>query len=189
MRQLMGVLMPVGPFLGAGWVGGNPAPFRWGFVSFLLSQAVHIPLVVALAPLFQGWGLLVMLCFLAGLCEEPARLAVMRWRLPRLSAREAAMFGCGHAACEAILLGLFLFLTSGPWTWWAVVERFTATALHVAASLRVWRGDLKGAILLHGVVNLLVVGTVVLYGVAPGELLGLTLAMGLLAYVRSELAS
>lgn len=188
MRRLLGVMMPLGPFLGAGWVGGSWLPFRCGFLSFLLSQSLRIPLVLALAPLFSGWPLIVMLCFLAGLCEEPSRLAVMRWRLPRPSAQEAAMFGCGHAACEALLLGLVVFFTAGPWTLWAVVERGTATVLHVAASLRVWRGDLRGAILLHGGMNLAIVGAFLRYGLVPAELLGLALAVGLLRYIRTELA-
>ncbi|HID90069.1 MAG TPA: YhfC family intramembrane metalloprotease [Anaerolineae bacterium] len=91
-----------------------------GMLTFVLSQAVHLPLNWALG-LLGGergvalwpvpWTALVV-GLSAGVCEEGARYVVLRlWRREARSWRDGVAFGAGHGGIEALLLGLLVLLT------------------------------------------------------------------------------
>ncbi|MGD8237551.1 MAG: YhfC family glutamic-type intramembrane protease [Armatimonadota bacterium] len=94
------------------------ALFGVGAITFVASQAVHIPLNHGLTLLFAkkilplpplAWQLpfnAVLLGLTAGLCEEIARyVAYRRFLKDARSWREALMFGAGHGGVEAMILG------------------------------------------------------------------------------------
>jgi uncharacterized membrane protein YhfC len=98
--------------------------FGIGALTFIGSQAVHIPLLFALTGAFKrqllptpppGWALAsnaVLLGLAAGLCEELARFLVYRrWLVSARSWRDALMFGAGHGGAEAIIFGILAGLT------------------------------------------------------------------------------
>ena len=100
-------------------LGTRWALYGVGAITFVASQAVHLPLNIGLTALFnqgllpappEAWGAWfnpVVLGLTAGLCEEIARYAVYRWWIKRARTwREALMFGAGHGGLEAILLGI-----------------------------------------------------------------------------------
>jgi uncharacterized membrane protein YhfC len=90
-----------------------------GAVGFVASQVVHIPLLMASTAAAKH-GLLgapgpamkavlnaVLLGLYAGVCEEPARWAVMRfWQRQARDFRSAIALGAGHGGIEALLVGL-----------------------------------------------------------------------------------
>jgi len=122
---MIAVPIVLGVFLarrfGLGW-----RLFGVGAVTFVASQAVHLPLNAGLTALFANralgvpappaaWRLpfnAVVLGLTAGLCEETARYLVYRlWLKFARTWREALMFGAGHGGIEAILLGGLVGIT------------------------------------------------------------------------------
>jgi uncharacterized membrane protein YhfC len=99
-----------------------PAMWRswvWGALSFIASQAVRIPLLLALTAFLQLTNLIppdtdpniifainfVVLTLTSGLFEEGARYLVLRFLAKETRGwNEAVMFGAGHGGIEAILL-------------------------------------------------------------------------------------
>jgi uncharacterized membrane protein YhfC len=90
-----------------------------GAVGFIGSQVVHIPIVIGLTLLFKLPGMPhaptewkpvingVVLGLLAGLCEEPARYAVMRWwKRDARGWRGGIALGAGHGGVESLILGI-----------------------------------------------------------------------------------
>lgn len=83
--------------------------FLAGGLTFIASQVLHVPLVIALAPTFLSWGLMayaVVLGLLAGLFEETARYILFKFILNRARTwNEGVFVGLGHGGTEAIILG------------------------------------------------------------------------------------
>lgn len=99
--------------------------FGWGALTFIASQALHIPFnqfllvpwIVRLGFPGQGAGLLLgslLLGLSAGLFEEIARYIVLRrWARRARSWRSGLLYGAGHGGVEAIIFGglaLFAFV-------------------------------------------------------------------------------
>ncbi|MBL8604705.1 MAG: YhfC family intramembrane metalloprotease [Myxococcales bacterium] len=82
-----------------------------GAASFVLSQVVHVPLLVKLQPglLRPFWLAAAVLGLLAGLCEELTRYLALR-ALKKTDVADGVGFGLGHGGVEAFLLGLVIFL-------------------------------------------------------------------------------
>jgi len=84
--------------------------FLAGGLTFIASQVLHIPLVLALTPTFQSWGLVlyaVVLGLLAGLFEETARYILFKFILKKANTwNEGVYIGLGHGGTEAILIGI-----------------------------------------------------------------------------------
>jgi uncharacterized membrane protein YhfC len=81
-----------------------------GGLTFIASQIPHIPLVLALTPTFQSWGLpafAAALGILAGIFEETSRYILFRRVLKKSrSWSEGVFVGLGHGGTEAFILGL-----------------------------------------------------------------------------------
>jgi ABC-2 type transport system ATP-binding protein len=144
--------------------------FGFGALAFAASQAVHLPLLWAVPAPSAPWALAAWLGLLAALSEEPARVLMYRWWLPRAhSFREGVLAGLGHGGIEAVaigpLVGLGLLqavsvpaeapaalreaarpiLDAPPGLRLAsVAERAMAMTFHVAASLLVLEGVRRG---------------------------------------------
>jgi uncharacterized membrane protein YhfC len=102
--------------------------FGLGAISFVIVQVVHAPLVLLIQqPLLESLQALfptgdvalalfaLTLGFLAGIFEEPARYAVVRWIFPRLGFLQkrdrGLLFGIGWGGIESIFIALVLLLT------------------------------------------------------------------------------
>ncbi len=99
---------------GIGW-----GVFGIGALTFIASQAVHLPLNFALGLLGGGRGValwpLVPLALVAGvsagICEEGARWTVLRFFAKRTRGWRAGLqFGAGHGAAEAIIFGVLVLV-------------------------------------------------------------------------------
>ena len=88
--------------------------FLAGGLTFIASQVLHIPLVLALTPTFQSWGIVayaLILGLLAGLFEETARYILFKFVLKKSRTwNEGVYVGIGHGGTEAILLGVMTAL-------------------------------------------------------------------------------
>ncbi len=88
--------------------------FLAGGLTFIASQVLHIPLVLALTPTFQSWGVAVyavILGLLAGLFEETARYILFKFILKKSRTwAEGVYIGLGHGGTEAIILGVLAAL-------------------------------------------------------------------------------
>ena len=86
-----------------------------GGLTFIASQIPHLPLTLALTPLFQSWGLVtyaIALGLLAGAFEETARYILFKFVLKKVHTwNEGVLIGLGHGGTEAILLGILVALT------------------------------------------------------------------------------
>lgn len=94
-----------------------------GALTFVASQVVHVPLLLALTAVFARWhprlvvehklGFnAVILGLAAGVCEEGARFVALRvWLRRHRGFRAGVAFGAGHGGCEAALLGALAGLT------------------------------------------------------------------------------
>jgi uncharacterized membrane protein YhfC len=86
-----------------------------GGLTFIASQVLHIPLVLALTKTFLSWGIVayaIVLGLLAGLFEETARYILFKFILKKSrSWKEGVFVGLGHGGMEAILLGIAVALT------------------------------------------------------------------------------
>ena len=86
-----------------------------GGLTFIASQIIHAPLVIALTPTFQAWGLVpfaLTLGLLAGLFEETARYILYKFILKKTNTwNEGVYVGLGHGGTEAIIFGILGVLT------------------------------------------------------------------------------
>ena len=84
--------------------------FLAGGLTFIASQVLHVPLVLALTSTFQSWGVVVyalILGLLAGLFEETARYILFKLILKKARTwNEGVYIGLGHGGTEAIILGV-----------------------------------------------------------------------------------
>jgi uncharacterized membrane protein YhfC len=84
--------------------------FLAGGLTFVASQVLHIPLVLALTSTFQSWGVVayaLILGVLAGLFEETARYILFKFILKKNRGwHEGVYIGLGHGGTEAIILGV-----------------------------------------------------------------------------------
>ena len=81
-----------------------------GGLTFVASQVLHIPLVIAMGSFLQSVSLLVnaiILGLLAGVFEETARYILFRRVLKNIKSwKEGILVGLGHGGTEALLLGI-----------------------------------------------------------------------------------
>ena len=84
--------------------------FLAGGLTFIASQVLHVPLVLALTSTFQSWGLVVyalILGVLAGLFEETARYILFKFALKKARTWNKGIYiGLGHGGTEAVILGV-----------------------------------------------------------------------------------
>jgi uncharacterized membrane protein YhfC len=84
--------------------------FLAGGITFIASQVLHIPLVLALTSTFQSWGMVayaVVLGLLAGVFEETARYILFKFiRKDSKTWNEGVFIGLGHGGTEAIIFGV-----------------------------------------------------------------------------------
>lgn len=84
--------------------------FLAGGLTFITSQVLHIPLVLALTPTFQSWGIAlyaIVLGLLAGLFEETSRYILYKFILKKTTTWDEGIYvGLGHGGTEAILIGI-----------------------------------------------------------------------------------
>lgn len=89
--------------------------FLAGGLTFIASQVLHIPLVLALTPMFQSWGVpayAIILGLLAGIFEETARYILFKSFLKKSNTwNEGVYVGIGHGGTEAVILGVIVALT------------------------------------------------------------------------------
>lgn len=85
-----------------------------GGLTFIASQIPHVPLVLALTPLFQSWGPIayaIVLGLLAGVFEETARYILFKFILKKSRTwKEGVFVGLGHGGTEAVIIGIFAAL-------------------------------------------------------------------------------
>jgi len=83
--------------------------FVAGGLTFITSQVLHVPLVLALTSTFQSWGIIayaIVLGLLAGLFEETARYILFKFILKKNRTwSEGVYIGLGHGGTEAIIFG------------------------------------------------------------------------------------
>ncbi|MBI5840621.1 MAG: YhfC family intramembrane metalloprotease [Chloroflexi bacterium] len=88
--------------------------FLAGGLTFIALQVIHVPLVLALTPTFQSWGIMayaVVLGLLAGLFEETARYILFKFILKKAGTwNEGVFVGLGHGGTEAIIFGMLAAL-------------------------------------------------------------------------------
>jgi uncharacterized membrane protein YhfC len=81
-----------------------------GGLTFIASQVLHIPLVIAMGTFLQSVSLLInaiILGLLAGIFEETARYILFKFILKSIrSWKEGILVGLGHGGTEAVLLGI-----------------------------------------------------------------------------------
>ena len=86
-----------------------------GGLTFVASQVIHAPLVIAMTPTFQSWGLVpfaITLGLLAGLFEETARYILYKYILKKTNTwNEGIYVGLGHGGTEALIVGILGVLT------------------------------------------------------------------------------
>lgn len=148
--------------------------FLWGALAFTVSQLlIRVPILQLVLPEFSWfavlqvypWGYGLFLGLTAGLAEETARWAAMRFFLKgKDSFRHGLAFGSGHGGVEAMLLigpnmiaGLVmvlagqaaLFPATGGNVLVAGAERLAAMTFHVGASLLILYGVREGKALLY----------------------------------------
>lgn len=158
-------------------------PFVLGVLAFIVSQILlRIPLLQYLGDHSAAYAMFsvtqpvlfaILLGLSAGLFEELARFAAMRFFMKQRSWQAGFLFGAGHGGIEAVLfVGISAltmlfspmaivytdsFFVSG-------IERFFAMLLHIGLSIIVLAGVVRKrlfylllAILLHGLIDALVV--------------------------------
>ena len=88
--------------------------FLAGGITFIASQILHIPLVLALTSTFKSWGIMayaIVLGLLAGIFEETARYILFKFiRKESKTWNEGVFIGLGHGGTEAIILGVLTAL-------------------------------------------------------------------------------
>lgn len=85
-----------------------------GGLTFIASQILHIPLVLAMGSFLQSISLLfnaIILGLLAGIFEETARYILFKFIIKKSrSWKESVLVGLGHGGTEAVILGIFAAL-------------------------------------------------------------------------------
>lgn len=85
-----------------------------GGLTFIASQILHIPLVLAMGSFLQSISLLfnaIILGLLAGIFEETARYILFKFIIKKSrSWQEGVLVGLGHGGTEAVILGIFAAL-------------------------------------------------------------------------------
>lgn len=147
--------------------------FLYGIACFALTQiGMRIPLLAhfdyELTVLSLQAPLIVLLisAFSAGVFEETGRYFFYRTALQQADFTDALLFGLGHSLMEIF----YLFMTAGVFTgsvlsYWAILERVSATLFHMASAVFILEGMRRGkgartllcAILFHGLFNLVAV--------------------------------
>lgn len=86
-----------------------------GGLTFIASQALHVPLVIGMGAFLQTTSLLisaVILGLLAGIFEETARYILFKFILKRSRTwKEGVLVGLGHGGTEAVIIGILAALT------------------------------------------------------------------------------
>lgn len=86
-----------------------------GGLMFIASQALHIPLVLALTSTFQSWEIpayAAILGLLAGIFEETARYILFKFILKKSNTwNDSVYVGIGHGGTEAVIFGVLAALT------------------------------------------------------------------------------
>jgi uncharacterized membrane protein YhfC len=81
-----------------------------GGLTFIASQVLHIPLVIAMGSFLQSASLIVnaiILGLLAGIFEETARYILFKFILKHVKSwKEGILVGLGHGGTEAVILGI-----------------------------------------------------------------------------------
>lgn len=81
-----------------------------GGLTFIASQVLHIPLIIAMGSFLQSVSLIfnaIILGLLAGIFEETARYILFKFILKNTrSWKEGILVGLGHGGTEAIILGI-----------------------------------------------------------------------------------
>lgn len=158
-------------------------PFLLGALAFFVSQVLlRIPILQVISENSASFHMFavrqpilfaVVIGLSAGLFEEPARYAAMRFFMKERNWRAGFVFGAGHGGIEAALfVGLnalmMLFSPSAAAAYQTEffaggIERFFAMMLHIGLSIFVLVGVVRKnllylllAILLHGFINALV---------------------------------
>ena len=164
--------LPVGLWF---WLSRRTA-ISWGLIAagaatFVISQVVHIPLLLGVDILANQTGLAslepdsaavilfnaTVLGLAAGLCEEVARYLVLRfWRRDARSWWQGIAFGAGHGGIESILVGLsvtftlvsiIVWQTAGPEALGLSGEVLEEATLQMEAVLSIpWHTPLLGAL-------------------------------------------
>jgi uncharacterized membrane protein YhfC len=115
-----GVFVLAGVLIFAAWLrrrlDSHWRTWVWGAASFVLSQLLRMPLLIALTAVLPAigfkpdqqtafWFNLAVLCITSGLFEETSRYIVLRYLAKDARGWGAAvMFGAGHGGIEAILV-------------------------------------------------------------------------------------
>ena len=112
------ITLLVGGVVAARKLSGSSAPWAWGGVAFVLSQAARLPVLTLVSALLIGsaapevgsasWILSVVVAsFTAGLFEEASRALILSTAARRLrNESEGIAFGFGHAGIEALIFTL-----------------------------------------------------------------------------------
>ena len=84
--------------------------FLAGGLTFIVSQILHVPLVLAFTSTFVSWGIVayaIVLGLLAGIFEETARYILFKFiRKDSKTWNEGLFIGLGHGGTEAIIFGV-----------------------------------------------------------------------------------
>lgn len=198
-------VMPVGALIYA-WRQRKVIPFILGAGTFIFSQIlVRIPILEYLSQHSTNYSLLqamqpvlfaVLLGLSAGVAEELARYAAMRFLMKARDWQSGFLFGMGHGGMEAILFvginALFLLFSPEATTYGSAfliggVERFFAIMLHVGLSFIVMRSVSEKkfrytlfAVLIHGLADALV-GLIPLWVPADQSILITEIVVALIA--------
>ena len=112
------ITLVVGGVILARRFGGGLAPWAWGGVAFVLSQAARLPALTLISALVIGstapesgsatWALSVVVASLtAGIFEEGSRALILATAAKRVRSEGSGIaFGLGHAAIEALIFTL-----------------------------------------------------------------------------------
>lgn len=112
------IVLVVGGVIFARRLGGGLAPWAWGGVAFVLSQAARLPALTLVSALVIGsaapesssaaWVLSAVVASLtAGIFEEGSRALILSTAAKRVRSEGGGIaFGLGHAAIEALIFTL-----------------------------------------------------------------------------------
>lgn len=122
----------------AGWYFSRKFHLSWklflaGGLTFIASQIIHVPLVLALTSTFQSWGTFVyalILGLLAGLFEETSRYILFKYILKKNRTWQEGIFvGLGHGGIEAIILGVLAGLAFGTMMAYRYIDLSTVPSI------------------------------------------------------------
>ena len=108
-------------------------PVLAGGLTFIASQILHIPLIVALGSLMEKNTILinaVMLGLLAGVFEETARYILFKFIIKKSrSWKEGILIGLGHGGTEALIIGVFAALAFVNMTAYRYIDLSTVPSI------------------------------------------------------------